>query len=45
VEYNLDKNDFLSFFLEIFPIDLKRYMEACTCTERLSSKLVQVNNK
>jgi hypothetical protein len=45
IEYNLDKKDFLSFFLEIFPIDLKRYMDACLSTERLSPKLVQVNNK
>ncbi|CAF1349279.1 unnamed protein product [Adineta steineri] len=41
VEYNFDKKDFLSFFLEIFPIDLKRYIDACLSTERLSSKLIQ----
>lgn len=42
MEYNLDNKDFLSFLLEIFPIDLKRYMDACLSTERLSSKLIQV---
>ncbi|CAF3893564.1 unnamed protein product [Rotaria sp. Silwood2] len=41
VEYNLNKKDFLSFFLEMFPIDLKRYMDACLSTERLSAKLIQ----
>lgn len=45
MEFNLDKKDFLSFFLEIFPIDLKRYMDACLSTERLSPKLVQVNRE
>jgi hypothetical protein len=45
VEYNLDKKDFLSFVLEILPIDLKRYMDTCLCTERLSPKLIQVINE
>jgi len=43
VEYNLEKKDFLSFFLEMFPTDLKRYMDACLSTERLSPKLIQVD--
>lgn len=42
VEYNFDKKDFLSLFLEVFPIDLKRYIDACFSGEKLSAKLVQV---
>lgn len=42
MEYNFDNKDFLSFFLEVFPIDLKRYMDACLSSEKLSSKLTQV---
>ena len=45
VEYNLDYRDFLSLVLEIFPIDLKRYMDACLPVERLSIRLVQVSEE
>lgn len=41
VEYNLSKKDFLSFVLEMFPIDLKRYMDACLLKERLSPNLIE----
>lgn len=43
VEYNLGYKDFLSFVLEIFPVDLKRYMDACLPVERLSLRLAHVS--